>query len=278
MPSDAPDAQSPAKPREGPEAPERNAFEKAWQARFVQFATLREDDAGIAGWSTTGLETRFRCFRDLWRGAKSGALYFDVGCGAGTYSRWLAEQGLNVVGVDYSNLSLVKAKRRATDRIAYCAADAAHLPFATASADGALCFGVLQAVWDSRAIVAELARVVRPGGEVWIDALNAANLAARWDGIRRRLKGKRMHLRYESSGTLLDVMRHAGFQDLSRQWLIIVPNRLAALRSIAESDLVRWLLGAAPGLGSLASHSVVIRGIRGHGPDPARQAEVRGAP
>lgn len=66
------------------------------------------------------------------------------------------------------------------------------------------CFGVVQAVSDSGRIMAELARVIRPGGEVWVDALNAANLAVCWDRLRRRLKRKPMHLRYESPSTLLD--------------------------------------------------------------------------
>lgn len=240
----------------------RDAFEKAWQARFVQFASLREDDAGIAGWSTTGLETRFRFFRGLWSGRRAGETFLDVGCGAGTYSRWLVEQGLDVIGVDYSLMALVKAKQRGEKGIAYSAADAGRLPFATASVDGALCFGVLQAVRDSARVVSELARVTRPGGEVWIDALNAANLAARWDRTRRKMKGKPMHLRYESAGLLLQLMRDAGFVSLSRRWLVILPQRLYGLHAVAEGSAVRWALDIVPGLGPLLSHSVVIRGVR----------------
>ena len=44
-------------------------FEQEWRSRFIEFADLRDDDAGIAGWSTTGLDARFRFFRSLWRGA-----------------------------------------------------------------------------------------------------------------------------------------------------------------------------------------------------------------
>ena len=147
--------------------------------------------------------------------------------------------------------------------IGYCAADGGRLPFGTASVDGALCFGVLQAVRESRRIVTELARVVRPGGEVWIDALNASNLGARWEQIRRRVKGKPMHLRYESSSVLLDLMRSAGFEGLSRHWLVILPRRLYPLHPVAEATATGWLLRSIPGLGSLVSHSVVIRGVRG---------------
>ena len=256
--------------REGPpvvaqvagEIAPRQTFEKAWQERFAEFASIREDDAGIAGWSPTGLETRFRFFCSLWTGAGKDAVFLDVGCGAGTYSRWLAEQGLTVIGVDYSYLSLVKGRRRDSVRVHYCASDAMRLPFPDASVDGALCFGVLQAVSDSAPVVSELARVVRPGGEIWIDALNAWNPAALCDRWQRRLAGRPMHLRYESAHAVLELMRVAGFEALSRHWLPIMPRRLQRFQTLSESTLARCVLNAVPALGSIASHSFVIRGVR----------------
>src|SRR5438128_4020607 len=84
----------------------RTRFEEEWRERFEEFATLREDDAGIAGWSLSGLETRFRFFRRLWSEAPAGALYLDVGFGAATYTRWPAEQGLRVIRLDCSRRTL----------------------------------------------------------------------------------------------------------------------------------------------------------------------------
>jgi ubiquinone/menaquinone biosynthesis C-methylase UbiE len=242
--------------------PRQRNFEKRWQTRFAEFATLRDDDAGIAGWSHSGLQTRFRFFRSLWRGAKAGATYLDVGCGAGTYSRWLANAGLRVIGVDYSHPTLTKAKQREPGRITYCAADASRLPFADASMDGVLCFGVLQAVWDSEPFVLELARVLKPGGELWIDALNASGLRAMWDLTGRRIRGKPMHLRYESSRVLMTSLRRAGFGNLSRHWLMILPARFQQFQAVAESKLAQSAVGGIPLLGAIASHSFVVRALR----------------
>ncbi len=241
---------------------ERAAFEKSWQERFEEFAALRDDDAGIAGWLTTGLETRLRFFQRLWQKAPANALYADIGCGAGTYSRWLADNGLRVVGVDYSCLTLEKARVRDPQRIAYCAADATRLPFADASFDGALCFGVLQAVYDSEPVLRELARITKPGGEVWIDALNAHALAARWDMLRRRFRGKPMHLRYEAPRRLLRQMCGAGFDGVRVQWLPIFPHNLHKLQAFCEKAPTRRMLRACPWLASPISHSVVLQGIR----------------
>ncbi len=239
----------------------RRDFEKRWQSRFAEFATLHDDDAGIAGWSNSGLQTRFRFFTSLWHGAKAGALYIDAGCGAGTYSRWLADAGLRVVAVDYSQAALVKAKQRKAARIVYCAADASRLPFPDGSADGVLCFGVLQAVWNSEPFVLEAARVLKPGGELWMDALNASGLRAMWDTTGRRIHGKPMHLRYESPRKLMVMLRNAGFGNLSRHWLPIMPARLRKLQAVCESKIIQSALDAIPPLGALASHSFVVRGV-----------------
>jgi len=46
------------------------------------------------------------------RGLTSGRA-LEVGCGTGTNARWMAEQGLSVVGVDLSPLAIERAKRAA---------------------------------------------------------------------------------------------------------------------------------------------------------------------
>lgn len=239
----------------------RKKFEKTWQSRFAEFAALRDDDAGIAGWSDSGLQTRFRFFTAHWRGATAGALYLDVGCGAGTYSRWLAGLGLRVIGADYSLPALIKARQREAANIAYCTADASRLPFPDHCADGLLCFGVLQAVWDSRPFMAEAARVLKPGGELWVDALNASGLRAKWDNARLRMRGKPMHLRYESPNKLMSILRETGFMELTRHWLPIMPSPLYGLQPLCEHKFSQWLMRAIPPIGGIASHSVLIRGV-----------------
>jgi ubiquinone/menaquinone biosynthesis C-methylase UbiE len=238
------------------------SFEQRWRERFVEFATSREDDAGIAGWSSSGLETRFRFFRSLWRAAPAGGLYLDVGCGAATYTRWLAEQGLRAVGVDYSQPTLIKARARSPAAIPLCAADATRLPFAAGTFDGVLCFGLLQAISDSGTVVRELARVLKPSGELWIDALNSHGLAAQIEQARLRWKGKSMHLRYESPRELCGTLAAADFTHITRHWLPIAPSRLHRAQPLLESRAARFMLQLVPPAGSLFSHSFVIHAKR----------------
>ena len=91
----------------------------------------------------------------------SGTL-LDVGAG----DRWIAQHlraGVGYVALDYP----------ATGRDLYGArpdvfADARMLPFADAVFDGAICLEVLEHVSDPALVVAEIARVIRPGGTVWL--------------------------------------------------------------------------------------------------------------
>jgi len=73
---------------------------------------MLDDDAGIAGWTTSGLATRFRAFQRAWQRPPRPGMWLDIGCGAGTYTRFLVDEGLDVVGVDYSLPSLQKARER----------------------------------------------------------------------------------------------------------------------------------------------------------------------
>jgi SAM-dependent methyltransferase len=246
--------------RERPEG-----FETRWRRRFEEFATDRDDDAGVAGWSETGLAARLRHFKRLWTPGLGGSLWLDAGCGAGTYSRYLSERGMSVIGVDYSEPALRKASERG-GALGWIIADVRHLPFTAGAFDGILCFGVTQALSESTPAVRELASAVRPGGHVWIDALNAVCIPHTMARLWRRWRGRSMHLRYESPRRLREMMRVDGFTDVTLHWLPILPERLQRLQWVVETRLTTWLLRNVPFLGALLSHAFVVHGHRARTP------------
>jgi ubiquinone/menaquinone biosynthesis C-methylase UbiE len=237
-------------------------FEAAWRSRFQEFAEAKDDDAGIAGWSPTGLDARVRRFAGVWQPPARGGRWLDAGCGAGTYSRMLSLRGLEVLGADYSLPTLLKAKVRGTEPIAFAVADVRHLPFRDASFDGALCFGVMQALSRSDEAVGALAAVVKPGGEVWIDALNAWCVPNLLTVLRRRIRGQPRHLRYESPKALKQIMREQGLERVALYWLPILPAKLQRFQGWVETPVARWLLRYVPFAGLLASHSFILSGER----------------
>ncbi len=231
----------------------RPRFEELWRKRFTERGLTLDDDAGIAGWSESGLETRLRHFRRLWTGARPGSLWFDIGCGAGSYSRTLAAEGLEVVGVDYSQPSIAKARSRSPEVAGWIVGDATRLPIRTGSADGILCFGVLQALSGSDRALAEMAGALKPGGALWVDALNAHCLPHRITMLLRRPT----RLRYETANGIVKTL-HAHGLEATVHWVPIMPARLHRLQSLFESAWVRWLLRSVPPLGALLSHSILV--------------------
>jgi ubiquinone/menaquinone biosynthesis C-methylase UbiE len=93
----------------------------------------------------------------------------DVGCGNGAYLGQLERESHSglVVGMDLSAGMLPEARARAP-RAALMVGDAQRLPFPDDTFDAALAMHMLYHVPDRAAAIAELRRVVRPGGVVLV--------------------------------------------------------------------------------------------------------------
>ena len=242
--------------------PGNDTFEMAWRRRFEEFASIRDDDAGIAGWSPAGLDARMRRFTELWRAGRPGARWLDAGCGAGTYTRYLFDRGADVKGVDYSLPAIRKARTRSPLGIGYAVADVRRLPFRADTFDGVLCFGVIQALAESESALGELCLLTRPGGELWVDALNPAFVVNAARVLARRLRRRPAHLRYESSRVLRRFLVAQGFRDVTIFWMPIAPRRLPWLQQLLETRILRKMLQAVPLLGAVISHSFIVRGMK----------------
>jgi demethylmenaquinone methyltransferase/2-methoxy-6-polyprenyl-1,4-benzoquinol methylase len=90
----------------------------------------------------------------------------DVATGTGLVAAELRRRGFQVTGLDLSPEMLAVAHRRFGDEVELINASAEALPLASASFDHLTVTHVLRYVADPGATLAELARVVRPGGVV----------------------------------------------------------------------------------------------------------------
>ncbi len=238
---------------------QKQSFEQRWRERFARFANQSDDDAGIAGWSPTGLATRLRHFNTIWGIEDEQKHWLDAGCGAGTYSELLDSKGAEVIAFDYSLVALQKGKLRYPKTIQWGAADVTQLPLLNDCMDGVLCFGVTQALSSSEPVIEELIRVVKPGGQVWIDGLNSWCLPHIWEQTRRKFSGLEPHLRYQSPWQLRTIARQQGLHDVRLHWLAIAPSRFAQFQAILDNRIVRQLFDTVPALAALFSHSMIIQ-------------------
>lgn len=239
-----------------------DSFEEQWRQRFTRFASDNEDDAGIAGWSVSGLQARVRRFVSVWPGDRPNSIWLDAGCGAGTYVRYLQQRGIHAIGLDYSATSVLKARERVTIVNHWLVGDVTSLPVKQHSMDGALCFGVTQALSTSASAVQQLALAVKPGGQAWIDGLNSWCVPHAFETLLRRMRGRPTHVRYESPYRLRRLLREHGFKNVKIHWLPILPARFRKYQWIIESFLARRLFAFVPGVGALLSHSMIVSGTR----------------
>jgi SAM-dependent methyltransferase len=102
-------------------------------------------------------------------GLSDGDRVLDVGCGTGSLAFALPEMAnvAEVTGIDLTEPYVEFARARNSDpRITFKQADARSLPFEDNSFDRAFSMLVLQFIPDAARAVAEMLRVVRPGGTV----------------------------------------------------------------------------------------------------------------
>jgi SAM-dependent methyltransferase len=130
---------------------------------------IRFDD-GAAYERMMGTWSRFagEIFLD-WLALPKGLRCVDVGCGNGAFTELLIERcaPVEVQGIDPSQAQLDFAKTRPAGRIAkFQQGDAMALPFADNQFDAAFMALVIFFVPEPAKGVAEMARVVRPGGTV----------------------------------------------------------------------------------------------------------------
>ena len=124
-----------------------------------------------------GTDPTFVAYRDAYLALidlPRTAAILDLGCGTGVVTRALAARdgfAGTVTGVDQSPHFVAAAERLAAgdgvaDRVAFAVADAHELPFPDASFDAVVAHTLISHVRDPLTVLAEAARVVRPGGSV----------------------------------------------------------------------------------------------------------------
>ena len=89
----------------------------------------------------------------------------DLAAGTGTSSAAIARAGAQVVAADFSLGMMTEGRRRGAP-VPFVGADAQHLPFADDSFEAAVISFGLRNVHEPRLALAEMSRVVRPGGRV----------------------------------------------------------------------------------------------------------------
>ena len=158
---------------------------------------------------------------------KPGDRVLDFGCGPGTISVGLAravEPGeLHGVDMEESQIEMARAAAKAGGHAnaTFHVGDVTALPFEDNFFDAAHCHAVLMHVPDTRAVLAEVKRVLKPGGiiasrEMFVSSSflepGGPDVDGAWDTFARLLQGNGGHP--QMGRELKNALLEAGFADI----------------------------------------------------------------
>jgi ubiquinone/menaquinone biosynthesis C-methylase UbiE len=123
-------------------------------------------------------------------------LALDVATGTGRLARLLASLGHVVIAIDAS-AEMLRMGRRRDLAVSYALGDLGRLPFRDGSLDVVTCGLALTHVADLGPPIAEMARVVRPGGHVLLSDIHPVAVATGTHAFFRRSDGSRGTTRNE---------------------------------------------------------------------------------
>ncbi len=148
-----------------------------------------------------------------WRGKP----VLDLACGTG---RWLeklvAHGGDRAVGIDRSTAMLQVAEDKTPIHGRLTRAACENLPFRTAAFDLAICSFALGHIQDLRSMVCELARVIKPGGNVFVSDLHAEAFGRGWRvGFRDEQSAIQIEMKSRTAEQIVRTFYANGFECLT---------------------------------------------------------------
>ena len=195
--------------------------------------------------------------------AQPADVVVDIGCGPGFYVAALAEQAGSVTGIDPSPSMLAVAARKTVGHrnVTLLEGAATPLPLEDASVDRALSVQVFEYIADVPAALAEIHRVLRPGGRVVLWDIDWTTLSWHADDAERMARMTEAwdrHLVHPAlPQTLAPSLRAAGFADVRCDAHVfcttamdsesfggnlpkILGGYLRGLDDIPEDDIAAW--------------------------------------
>jgi ubiquinone/menaquinone biosynthesis C-methylase UbiE len=176
----------------------------------------------------------------------------DVACGPGILSAAVATSARDVVAFDLTPQMLKKAAQRCAEaglaNVTFREGNAAELPFADATFDAAVTRLSVHHFDRPARVMAEIFRVLRPGGRFVIADVISSEAAAESE-LQNAIEILRdpSHVRMLPGSELTSLVEHAGFAIESQttwdkprefgEWMGIVndPSRVAPLRSVVQA-------------------------------------------
>jgi 2-polyprenyl-3-methyl-5-hydroxy-6-metoxy-1,4-benzoquinol methylase len=173
-----------------------------------------------------------------------GLRVVDIGCGMGTFTFEAASRGAHyALGLDLAVSGITAANRIAREEhvtgCTFLLADAVALPAKTGGADVVIAADFTEHLDDEtlRRVMAEAARIVKPGGTLVIYTPEASHIFEQLRDKGILLEQEPSHIGIRSAAELATFARNAGFTIERSTYL---PSHLPLL-NLLERALARWV-------------------------------------
>lgn len=146
----------------------------------------------------------------------------DLGCGTGNYTIELKKRGFDVIGLDASEGMLEIAGARGLNCIK---GNAYSLPFPDESFDLVLSVTMFEFIHEPEKVIAEIHRVLKPGGEVIIGTMNGRSS---WFFFKRLkslfVETAYRYARFYTPRELKLLLKNGGFTEVECAGVIFFPS------------------------------------------------------
>ncbi len=162
---------------------------------------------------------------------KPGAHVLDVGCGGGRDSRYLAEKGMRVTAIDFSE-SMVRNAQKINSNIEYMQMDFEHIDFPEKAFDGVWANASLHHIPKANLahVLRSLHRILVSDGVLFLKVKHGDS-----EGVRENMKfGKSLkrYFAFYKPEEMISLVESAGFQIVrhslvtSDEWLDVVARKI----------------------------------------------------
>ncbi|HEY7369315.1 MAG TPA: class I SAM-dependent methyltransferase [Thermoanaerobaculia bacterium] len=208
---------------------------------------------------------------------RPGDRILDLGSGKGAYCGTLARKGSRPTGVDPSLSALAIAHTWVDGAGCFVGASGESLPLKDGAFDKAVSVCVLEHTSDPARVLAELARVTKPGGTlaISVDAMNSPHVT---EEHRRHHAAEYKCHRFFDEKDLRALLSAAGFETLETRYLFGGKLSVAILRWGSRFHFRGPFVLAFPLIYPLLLADEVLPGRRGSGMMLAARARKRGSP
>ena len=222
-----------------------DTLEQKWRRRFENFGEGYEEDYLISGWSEQGLRQRMELLKANLSSLPDANFtdVLDLGCGPGTYVRYLCGNYQRVVGLDYSIPSLLKARGKDQKKKGiYIGGDAYALPFKENAFDLILSIGTLQSMEKPEKVINEIKRVLRPNGILILEFLNYFDFVNFSLELFSKIIGRPPRVRSYSWFEVKKLFMKNQIHPFLRKGIFLLPRNMVFWNFILQSKPVSWMM------------------------------------